>query len=333
MTTRWRRMLAVALLAAAAGLLLAGCAGDAASGRYTVTLITESEHVVGVDAPALGDLVVLGGTVTVEPGAELDGSIYLLGGDVQVAGQLDGTLTAFAGTARLMGTAQIAGDVVEAGGEVVREPGATVLGSIVQETNPASAIDAGVGLGMGAQVLWSAAAVLVMAGLAWLSSRAAPRSAGRVAAAGRYPIVAGALGALVLVAALPLLTAMVFTLFLIPVALVVLVVLGVAGAFGIIGIGRILGQWIARSRTWALSGAAATALGTAILTTGLLLVGRIPFVGFAVSAVTAMVAVGAVFLTGFGLRNYTPPADPDGFVDAGPTGSAGSSDSSEAPPA
>lgn len=307
----WRRINAGALLAAVVGLLLAGCASDAAPGRYTVTLVNENEHVVGADAPALGDLVVLGGAVTLEAGSELDGSIYVLGGEAHIAGRLDGTLTAFAGAARLSSTAVVTGDVVEAGAEVVRDPGAVVLGSVVQETNPASAIDAGAGLGLGAQLLWSAGVVLAMACLAWLTSRAAPRPLARVASASRYPVVAGALGALVLVAALPLLTAMVFTLFLIPVVLIVVLVLGLAAAYGVIGIGRLLGQAIVDKRKWALGGPAATALGSAVLTTALLLVGRIPILGFSTTAVTAMVTVGAVFLTGFGLRSYTPPADLD----------------------
>lgn len=298
-------------------ILFAGCTAGSTSGRYTVTLITEDEHSLGAQAPAPGDVVIIGGIVTIESGSALNGSVYLLGGTVRVSGRIDGTLTAFAGTATLSSTAVVAGDLVEAGGAVVREPGSVILGRVVEEPNPAAAAGTGADWGFGERLLLWAAGVLLMAGLGALAGLAVPRPIARVAAAARYPLVAGALGALVLISALPLMAAMIFTLFLIPIAIVVLVILGVGVAYGLIGTGRNLGELIARRRNRAWSPSVTTGIGTAIVTAVLLLVGEVPILGVIVTAATVMVALGSAFLTAFGLRSFTPPADFDEDVARG----------------
>lgn len=108
---------------------------------------------------------------------------------------------------------------------------------------------------------------------------------------------------------------MIFTLFLIPVAGIVLLGLGAATVYGLLAVGRALGVRAARrlGRTW--STPVAAALGTAVLVAALQLIGLVPFAGAAVTGIVVVVAVGAGFLTGFGLRPYTPPDD--GIDDGG----------------
>jgi hypothetical protein len=305
--TRRLRPLLLLLL----GLLVTGCSTPAETGRYSATLITQQHHVVEDGQVLLGDTVLAGGAVVVEEGAEHRGTVTVLAGEARISGRVAGDLTVLGGTATLTGTAELTGDVVSAGGSLTRDPGAVVRGSITEEPGPATVLERSREPRAPVEwALWSLLGVAAMAGLAWLAARLVPRPLHRtsVAATG-FPVVSGALGTLVLITALPLMASMIFTLFLIPVAGIVLLGLGATAVYGLLATGRALGARIARrlGRTW--STPVAAALGTAVLVAALQAVGLVPFAGAAVTAIVVVVSVGAVFLTGFGLRPYTPPDD------------------------
>lgn len=89
-------------------------------------------------------------------------------------------------------------------------------------------------------------------------------------------------------------------------AVVVLILSGATLIYGGIGLGLGMGKRLLR-RTG--TDARAGAPGTGLLVAAIQLLGLVPLVGVLAAAVTAVVAAGAVVLTGFGLRRYTPPDD------------------------
>jgi hypothetical protein len=259
-------------------MLVAGCTAPAEPGRYSGTLVTQDRHVVEDGQTLVGSTVVVGGAVELEEGTEHRGSLTVLAGEVRIGGLVVGDLTVLGGRAVLEGTAEVTGDVVVAGGGLARDADAVVGGTLSEESNASVVLAAPERAARDPveRMLWSLAGVAAMAGLAWLVGRLAPRPLRRTqAAATGFPVVSGALGALVLVTLLPLLASMVFTLFLIPVAVIVLVGMGLAATHGLLALGRGLGMRLVGllGRSW------------------------------------PMARVAALFLTGFGLRPYVPPPE------------------------
>ncbi|MBB1029574.1 hypothetical protein G6027_01430, partial [Dietzia sp. SLG310A2-38A2] len=79
--TRYLRLLLLLL----GGLLVAACA-PTEPGRYSATLITQQHHVVEDGQVLVGDIVVVGGTVGLEGGAEHLGSVTVLAGEAWISG-------------------------------------------------------------------------------------------------------------------------------------------------------------------------------------------------------------------------------------------------------
>lgn len=318
-----RRCRPLLLLLVLVGLLAAGCSTPAETGRYSATLITQSEHVVESGQSVLGDTVVAGGEMVVDRGAEHRGSLTVLAGQARIAGRVNGDLTVLGGSADLTDTAEVTGDLATAGGAVTRDPGAVIGGSVSESPDPTAVLQ-GTGPARGPleRALGGLVGVAVVAALAWLAARVVPRPLRRTQeAATGFPVVSGALGALVLVSVLPLVASMVFTLFLIPLAGLVLLGLAATTLYGLVALGRGLGERVLAAIGRPRPGpAAATTLGAGMLLAGLQLVALVPVVGVVVVATTMMVAVGAAFLTGFGLRPYVPPDDAveDGRAVPGP---------------
>ncbi|MBB1029573.1 hypothetical protein G6027_01425 [Dietzia sp. SLG310A2-38A2] len=226
----------------------------------------------------------------------------------------------------LTDSAELTGDLAVAGGSLTRDPGAVVRGTVTDEPGAVAVLDrSGRPRASMDRLVWSMLGVAVMAGLAWLVARVAPRPLHRTAnAATTFPVVSGALGTLVLITALPLVASMIFTLFLIPVAGIVLAGLGLSVAYGVLSVGRALGVRIIRRLGRAWPTPAASALGTAVLIAAVQLVGLVPFAGAAVTGIVVVVSLGAVLLTGFGLRPYVPPHDQFDGPDGGSSAGAGS---------
>jgi hypothetical protein len=307
-TRELRPVLLVLLLMS---LIVPGCSAPTETGRYSLTLITQQQHTVEDGQTLVGDTVVAGGGLLLQQGAKHRGSVTVLAGEARIGGLVVGDLMVLGGTADLTGTAEITGNVTAAGGRLTRAPGAAVRGSVTQEPDPASVLQRSRDPRAPVEwALWSLLTVAVMAGLGWLVARIAPRPMRRTAAAAtEFPVVSGALGALILISALPLVASMIFSLFLIPVAGLVLLGLGVTAVHGLLAIGHALGHRAARlsGRTWSTPRAAA--LGTALVVAGLQLIGLVPFVGVAITGTVLVVSVGAALLTRFGLRPYTSPDD------------------------
>ncbi|MDX1417032.1 MAG: hypothetical protein R3293_22700, partial [Candidatus Promineifilaceae bacterium] len=116
-------------------------------------------------------------------------------------------------------------------------------------------------------------------------------------------LAAVAVGLLVLLVLPVLLVLMAFTVILLPLTLIlaglILLLLGV----GFIALGSQLGGWLGRLAHRTARPGWATFGGTLLL----LLLFKVPLVGEVLVGGTAVLALGAMLLTRFGLRPYTPP--------------------------
>jgi cytoskeletal protein CcmA (bactofilin family) len=296
----------VALLAALA-LALAGCDADVA--RFTV--VTGGSLELEAGEVERGTVIVLDGLVTVPAGASVAGSVVVIDGSLAVGGRVDGDVTALAGRVSLGDGATIAGDLRIAGA-LDRHPGARVGGSVTV----GSAVTAELAEAVRGQPAGLVATVLRIVALALgagLLARLAPRAATNLAdAAAGHPLVSGALGILALVVVLVLVVVMAFTIVLIPVSLLALALTVAALVAGWLALGTALGRAVARTarRDWSLARAATVGtLGFAVV---FALMERVPLLWGIVPIVVSAVGVGAVALTGFGLRRFVPAPDDAG---------------------
>ena len=97
-------------------------------------IITGDDYVLRSGAVERGAIVVLAGTVTIEPDARLDGDLTALAGDVELRGTIDGSVVVFGGNVNIYDTATIGGDCAVFGGRVRIDESARIGGQVV--TNP-----------------------------------------------------------------------------------------------------------------------------------------------------------------------------------------------------
>ncbi len=114
------------------------------------------------------------------------------------------------------------------------------------------------------------------------------------------------MGFLVAVVGISLLVTMVYTILLIPVALLGLLVLGVALAVGWVALGMFLGQWVFRLFKLSLGTGWAAFVGTILFGLAQAGLDLIPALGSILNLLIALIGLGAVFLTRFGLQSFRP---------------------------
>ena len=228
-------------------LTLSACEPDVYSGK----ILLEGKHALTmVD----GDLVILGGQVTLKEDSQVSGSVYLLSGDLQADGTIHGDVSLMAGTLTLGPHAKIEGGLKIGAGTANRSPAVSVVGGV---TNSGAGIAVPLvpawwnDQSLLAQVLWFLGRTLLVAVLALLSMRFVPKPTARLGkAVAEHAVIAGTLGLLPLVVALSLLVFMAFTIILIPVALLGTLVLGAAALYGWIALGLELVQALVRLFKW-----------------------------------------------------------------------------------
>jgi hypothetical protein len=81
-----------------------------------------------------GDLVVIGGSATTQPGTPVLGGVALIGGLLDIAGEVDDDIFALGGIVTLAPTAVIHGDLITIGAVVHRGEGARVEGQVTETT-------------------------------------------------------------------------------------------------------------------------------------------------------------------------------------------------------
>ncbi|HSM56849.1 MAG TPA: hypothetical protein VK879_11905 [Candidatus Sulfomarinibacteraceae bacterium] len=288
-------------------LALAGCADGAVSG----TLIWEGEHVYEPGQRVQGHLAVVEGRVVVPEGAQVAGSIYMLGGDVEVAGEVSEDVTMIGGDLQLGPSARIGGDLSVGGGELERAAEATVLGQVLVGGDVDVSLDTLFPQRTARQrLLQLLPEALMVAALAYLLARFVHRPLSRVSQTSvEHPFVATAMGALVTIVGPALLVLMAFTVILIPVSVIGLLLAGLVVAYSWSALGLALGQWLRRrlGRDWSAPATAFVGAFVFITITNLLVF--IPLIGGWIGILATIVGVGGVFLTRFGLREFVPRYD------------------------
>ncbi len=267
--------------------VLAGCSSDGLGG---ITVVTSGRHDAG-PVRFLGDVVVLGGSLRLDEGSTVDGSVHVLGGDLVVAGDIAGDITAIGGRLQLEPAAVIRGDVsVSAGGVLDMADGASVQGSL----NEGLAVGFDVDPGVSDPVSFLLRS-LVLAVAIGAVRQLAPRRTRMVGAwVGDLPAASIAYGFLLGLVGVSLAVFMAFTIILAPVALILLIALGLAVLLGLAGIGAEIERRIAPSqRRWR------TGLGSIICAATLSVAPLVPVVGLLATIVLITAALGAV---GFSLQ-------------------------------
>jgi hypothetical protein len=292
-------------LLALLALFLSACSQ---TGLQRLALVTEGQHILDRNIP--GDLFILGGSITLPPGAALQGSLYLLRGEATLAGRVSGDVSQLGGRLVLQAGAHIDGSLQAAGGELLRSPQSEIAGSMDNGAGvlfseglarpPAPPLEQLRKALLDSLLLGLAAATL---------ARFFPTPLQRVAeSTSRYPAVSAAMGFLAAVVGISLLVTMAYTILLIPVTLLGLLVLGAALAVGWVAWGTILGQVVFRLFRVSTGPGWTAFAGTVIFGLAQAGLSQIPIIGTILNLVFTLIGFGAVFLTRFGLQRFHPQA-------------------------
>ncbi len=293
-------------LVAFLSLFLAACGSD---GLYRFTLVTEGEHILTQDLTS--SLIVTDGSVTLPAGTMLDGSVHILSGSFNVDGHITGDVFFLNGDLTLGPSARIGGDLNLGSGSYHPSPDSVIVGQI----------NTGAGIPLPdlpekqAPTVWILLLRTLISGsllglVATVLIRYVPGAVGRVGeAATHHSLVSGAVGLLVGVVGISLLVTMAYTILLIPVTLLGFFLLGVAALYGWIGLGISAGRLGIRILKRPVKPSAAAFISMLVFMLMLELVSSIPLIGDLLGLSVVLIGLGAVALTRFGLRRFTPAAN------------------------
>ncbi|MFC7080595.1 polymer-forming cytoskeletal protein [Halorussus caseinilyticus] len=240
-------------------------------------------------------LVVGGGTVTVPADESVSGTVYVVGGDFRVAGEVDGDVTQLAGNVSVGDGGAISGELRTIAGDAAVADGATVgarstVEFVQRERSTAEAVG----------FLALQALVLALAGGALARRR--PALLENVAdSVVHHSVVSGVVGAFTGATALALFVFMAFTLILIPVSFFGLAVGLFTLAYAYVVYGYLVGRALPIDRP-----DLASAVGSAVVVVAADLLGRVPLVGTAVQGLLVVTGLGAVLVTYYGFREFEP---------------------------
>ena len=262
------------------------------------------------------DLLIMGGSVSLLSGSTVNGSVTLIGGSLNSAGTVNGDITVLGGTITLASTSILNGDLTIAGASLDRDPGAQITGQIHTEENiPYLILPGGMRLPtltsnnhplLGAVGFFLRLFLWVL--IAMIGAMFIPAHLERVSqTALTQPLISGGLGLLTIIIIPIIVVLLAITICLIPAAIIVAFLLAIAWVFGLIAIGLEVGKRIREMLKQEWHPAISAGLGTfavMILLSGLEAI--IPCVGWIPKALVGFVGLGAVLLTQFGMKPYTP---------------------------
>jgi hypothetical protein len=298
-------------LAAALALALAGCQQE---GLFTGSVVLEGEHHLARGESMRGAVLFLNGSLSVAEGAVLGGPVYMLGGRLESYGEIAGDLSVLGGELVLGPASVVGGDLNLGGGQVDRAPGAVVAGQV----------NTGVGLQvpdrpalfhetLRDQLPGFIIQSVLLAGLAYLSVKWFPNPVRRVSKAIiEHPLISAAMGLLVGTVALVLVVLIAFTIILVPLSFLFGFLIILAVAFGWVSIGAAVGRLLLRRSKRSLSPGLVTALGTLVFVFLMNLASLLPRIEGIIPLMLGITALGAVFLTRFGLSEFVPASDSPG---------------------
>lgn len=307
------------------------------------------DKVIEEDETSNGEVTLFGENLEVAAGGKINGDVVLMGGNAILDGTINGDLVIFGGDLTVSDTAVITGDCILFGGRMIGAEDSTISCDNMGEFQlvlpnaldnlrlprwpmmpevpaPPHQVDpptmpqyrSSFWADLGAVI----SRTLILGVLAFIAGALLPNQLERVSLAVRkQPVVTATVGMLTaaagisLIALLAAVSGLLILLFCLgllgfPVVFFLAVLLAAAILFGWVAIGYLLGRRLAKrfgfsNRTAAVN----AALGTAVLTLALGLVGLLPFflggfMGFLLTWLVAAIGLGATALTQFGTRTY-----------------------------
>lgn len=263
----------------------------------TAEVVFAGEHEVTAHR---GALIVGDAEVTVPAGVEVPGPIHVLGGEMRIDGLVDGDVTQLGGRLIVADGATITGHLREIGGTLIVSPGAVIdrRSSLALVPTPAHPVQ---------RILPVALLTALLAAVGGWRTRRSPRSLENLRrAVTRHPVVSVTVGGLMTVTFLALFVFMAFTLILLPVSLLGLAVGLLMVGYGVVALGGVVARYLPiEPPGWAV------AAGVVIVMVLFQILGLIPLLGDLILGGLLLAGLGAVVLTYFGLREFTPVRLPD----------------------
>ncbi len=263
----------------------------------TVELVLSGTHQI-TETP--GALVVADAQVRIPPDDQVSGPIYVVGGELVVAGRVNTDVVQLAGTVTVEPGAEIAGEWQHIGG--------------TQRVSASSKVGQRTGLGdnpaAGNPIARFASLVLltlILAGVGRSLARRRSSALHNVAGAiGSHPIITLTVGTLLTLTFLSVFVFMAFTFILLPVAIVGLLAGAVTVAYGFIAWGDLIGGRLPVHRQ-----DLSTAIGVVVAMAALQLLTLLPLVGDLIALAILLTGVGAVTVTYFGVADFKPEVMPN----------------------
>lgn len=286
--------------------LLTACGAD---GLYSLTVITKGQHELTQNIQ--GDLLILGGEVTLPEGIVVNENVHLLLGKLTVNGEIIGDVSFMNGDLILGDSALLRGDLNLGGGSFHPSPDSVIEGRVntgagvslpsIPERETASDLSFWFRAILNGLLSGLAAAALV---------RYFPSGIGRISEAiTHHSLASGAMGILVGIVGISLLVTMAFTILLIPVSILMLFLLGAGVFLGWVGLGSELGKLLVMLLKRPVKPSTTAFLGMFVLMPGLQLLFSIPAIGGLLGIALLAVGLGAVSLTRFGFQKFVPTTD------------------------
>ncbi len=293
-------------------ILLAGC--SPAANAESDGLVVGQSYRLRSGETLNEDLTVVGGSVELEKDSRVNGNVAVLGGSLSINGEVTGDVSAMTGVVSIGDTAIISGNVYTLGATVSKSENAIVKGTI-GTGRPNINLPGSIrpSIESGGRFVWNVISTLfqclALAALAVLVSLFALRPMERVSdTMMAQPVLAGGLGLLTSVVLPVLLVILSITIILLPVGLLGILGLAIAFLFGWISAGLVTGERISQALKQNWSGPVSAGAGTLVLSiAAALLQGIIPCIGWLVPFLVAVIGLGSVILTRFGLVPYPQP--------------------------
>jgi hypothetical protein len=271
-----------------------------------------------------GNLVILGGAVTLEQNSTVIGDTALLGGTLDANGTIEGNLTIVGGVVKLAANGIVKKDVFTIGGTLDRAAGSQILGNVDSFGSAPFSLDIpNTPIGPNVpiitrypspvsflwQVLSFVGSVILSAALAMLIALLWAKPTQRVANAIRNnPVGTGGFGCLTLIVAPGLLILVAITIILSPLSVLGLLLLFAAVIFGWTAINLEVGNRLARLFKVEWSAPIAAGIGALVFNLVVFGFAYIPCLGWTLSVLVLLFALGGVLVTRFGSHEYPEPA-------------------------
>lgn len=294
------------ILALLFSFLLTACGAD---GLYSLTVITDGQHELTQNIQ--GDVLILGGEVTLRENVFVHGNVHLLLGELTVNGEIIGDVSFMNGDLILGDSARLRGDLNLGGGSFHRSPDSVIEGRV----------NTGAGVSLPSvperetssdPSFWFRAILngLFSGLIAAALVRHFPSAVGRISEAiTRHTLASGGMGILVGIVGMSLLVTMAYTILLIPVSILMLFLLAAGVFLGWVGLGSELGRLLVQVSKRPIKPTTAAFIGMSVFMPAFQLLTSIPLLGGALGIALASVGLGAVSLTRFGLRRFVPATD------------------------